>query len=112
MFKCKKCNKENVPHRKNRGECRECEAIYVREWKKQHPEKQKQYNKNPNHLKRLKEHHRVRDSACRKIKILCIKYLGGKCQYEPECAYPLREGYKYCPHSFHFHHKNRDEKMK
>ncbi len=91
-FICIKCGKYEVPHRENRRECKECEGDYIRQWKKK-TGKQKEYNKKIS-VKR------------RKIKEMCVQYLGGQCQYEPTCCTPVKEGLEPCIVSYHFHHRD------
>ena len=109
MFACKKCGLTN-PHRKNKLVCRICEGLYLKEWKRRNPEKQKQYNRVPKQKENLWKHKQSKYASFRKIKELCVEYLGANCQYQPECFSPPINGFEFCPHSFHFHHKNRGEK--
>jgi len=91
-FICSECGQKGVVHRKNKGKCKKCEAVYLREWKKR-TGKQKQYNRRIA-IKR------------RRVKELCVQYLGAKCQYEGGCSSPSREGLEPCWMMFHFHHKD------
>jgi len=96
-FICSKCGKYEVPHREGRVECKECEGTYLREWKKK-TGKQKEYNKKIAQKRR-------------KIKELCVQYLGGSCQYDGGCATPLLEGLEPCSMGFYFHHRDPAEKI-
>lgn len=115
MFMCKNCGKKDVPRRGKRTSCKECETAYLREWKKNSPEKQKKYNKKSNssdRVKLLKQNNRqVRQARRRHIKTLCVEYLGGVCQKQPFCFYPLKNEQPICYAAFDFHHREPDEKV-
>lgn len=51
-----------------------------------------------------------RQKAERKVKRLCIDYLGGKCQFSPKCCSPILEDVDFCEASFQFHHRKRATK--
>ena len=89
-FICRKCGRYEVAHRKGKRICKQCEGVYIKAWKER-TGKQKDYNKKIAE-KRLK------------IKELCVEYLGGKCQYEPQCYSPTIDGVSPCVMIFHFHH--------
>lgn len=97
MFICKLCSGKDLPRRGTRRICLKCERKYTAEWKENRPEKQRSYNKQIS-VKR------------RKIKGICVQYLGGKCQNEPQCYYPLIEGIDPCPETMHFHHIEQEKK--
>lgn len=95
-FICSGCGLKGIVHRKNKGKCKACEATYLREWKKR-TGKQTQYNEKISEKRR-------------KIKELCVQYLGGKCQFEGGCCSPLRDGLEPCYMVFHFHHDDPSKK--
>lgn len=97
MFICKQCLKKNVAHRDGKRICWDCEKTNVVRWKADHPHKQKEYNR------KIALHRND-------VKVLCVEYLGGQCQNDPECFYPLKEGILPCPMTMQFHHSRRDEK--
>lgn len=108
MFICSKCGEKDVPRRGKRSACKKCEREYQKEWKKNRPEKQKEYNGKSNatpRVKKIKQKNvQNRQVRRRHIKKLCVEYLGGECQYEGGCASPLRSGVDTCYASFDFHH--------
>ncbi len=80
------------------------------QWKKEHPDKQHQYNRTPKQKENLLKQKKRRQDAERRIKKLCIGYLGSRCQYTGGCACPTRAGFDICTASYAFHHRKRASK--
>lgn len=108
-MKCRKCNKKS-DFRKGRKVCKQCEAKYLKQWKEANPEKQTAYNRTAKQKSNLQNQKARRQKAERKVKRLCIDYLGGKCQFRPKCCSPILEGVDFCEASFQFHHRKRATK--
>lgn len=99
-FVCSKCGKYEVGHREGRTECKICEGIYNKTWKKR-TGKQSEYNK------------KIAQKRTQ-IKKVCAEYLGGSCQYTGDpggCVSPFRPGPEICYLSFHFHHRDPETKL-